>query len=127
MGYSRKKKKKGEGERGGVVSHLSIYFSEKEPGNLTSATLGTFMKFQRKQALWKFYKIVWRHCFMWKSQSQKPELMEIPYESFWNTPENSTSFIIDLWHLQFLLCMLYVFKNKGEVLIKWMEVEVSEP
>ena len=52
--------------------------------------------------------------------------MEIPHESFWNTPENSTSFIINLWNLQ-LLCMLYMCKNKGEVLIKWMEVEVNEP
>ena len=35
---------KKQGVRGGVrvVSHLRIYFSEKEPGNLTFATLGTF-------------------------------------------------------------------------------------
>ena len=100
MGYSRKKKK--QVGRGGVVSHLRIYFPEKEPGNLTFATLGSYL-YEIKNSTKLCDNTL--HCFLWKSQSQKPELIEIPHESFWNTPENSTSFIIDLWNLQYSYCV----------------------
>ena len=39
----------------------------------------------------------------WKSQVQKPRPMEIPHEFFFNTPGNSSSFLIESWdfHMPF--------------------------